>query len=46
VAGLLAVARVALALAGLDVGTAFGGLGAAREMSFAASPSRRWCSAC
>ena len=36
VAGLLAVGRVALALAGLDVGTAFGGLGAAREMSFAA----------
>jgi formate hydrogenlyase subunit 4 len=35
-AGLLALARVALALAGLDVGTAFGGLGAAREMSFAA----------
>ena len=36
IAGLLALARVALALAGLDVGTAFGGLGAAREMSFAA----------
>ncbi|MGG5810657.1 respiratory chain complex I subunit 1 family protein [Falsiroseomonas sp. CW058] len=36
VAGLLALGRVALALAGLDVGTAFGGLGAAREMSFAA----------
>lgn len=35
VAGLLALGRVALALAGLDVGTAFGGLGAAREMSFA-----------
>ena len=35
VAGLLALARVALALAGMDVGTAFGGLGAAREMSFA-----------
>lgn len=35
-AGLLAVARVALALAGMDVGTAFGGLGAAREMSFSA----------
>ncbi len=34
IAGLLAVARVALALAGMDVGTAFGGLGAAREMSF------------
>jgi formate hydrogenlyase subunit 4 len=36
IAGLLALGRVALALAGLDVGTAFGGLGAAREMSFAA----------
>lgn len=36
VAGLLALGRVAMALAGLDVGTAFGGLGAAREMSFAA----------
>ena len=36
VAGLMALARVALALAGLDVGTAFGGLGAAREISFAA----------
>ncbi|SDB70175.1 Formate hydrogenlyase subunit 4 [Belnapia rosea] len=35
VAGLLALARMALALNGLDVGTAFGGLGAAREMSFA-----------
>ena len=34
-AGLLATARVAMALAGMDVGTAFGGLGAAREMSFA-----------
>jgi formate hydrogenlyase subunit 4 len=36
IVGLLALGRVALALAGLDVGTAFGGLGAAREMSFAA----------
>lgn len=36
IAGLLALGRVALALAGLDVGTAFGGLGAAREMAFAA----------
>jgi formate hydrogenlyase subunit 4 len=36
VAGLLALARVALALAGMDVGTAFGGLGAAREMGFSA----------
>jgi formate hydrogenlyase subunit 4 len=36
IAGLLALGRVALALAGLDAGTAFGGLGAAREMSFAA----------
>lgn len=36
IAGLLALARMALALAGLDAGTAFGGLGAAREMTFAA----------
>lgn len=36
IAGLLALGRVALALTGMDVGTAFGGLGAAREMSFAA----------
>jgi formate hydrogenlyase subunit 4 len=35
-AGLLALSRMALALAGMDVGTAFGGLGAAREMSFSA----------
>jgi formate hydrogenlyase subunit 4 len=35
VAGLLGLARAALALAGMDAGTAFGGLGAAREMSFA-----------
>ncbi|KAA2214559.1 respiratory chain complex I subunit 1 family protein [Teichococcus oryzae] len=36
VAGLLALSRFALALAAMDVGTAFGDLGAAREMSFAA----------
>jgi formate hydrogenlyase subunit 4 len=36
IAGLLALARMALALAGYDAGTAFGGLGAAREMTFAA----------
>nr|WP_235913888.1 NADH-quinone oxidoreductase subunit H [Pseudoroseomonas coralli] len=36
IAGLLALARFALALAAMDVGTAFGDLGAAREMSFAA----------
>jgi formate hydrogenlyase subunit 4 len=36
IAALLALGRVALALAGMDAGTAFGGLGAAREMSFAA----------
>jgi formate hydrogenlyase subunit 4 len=36
IGGLLALARIAQALAGLDAGTAFGGLGAAREMSFAA----------
>ena len=32
VAGLLAMARFFLALAGMDVGTAFGGMGASREM--------------
>jgi formate hydrogenlyase subunit 4 len=36
IAGLLTMARVALALAAMDVGTAFGGIGASREMSFAA----------
>ena len=35
-AGLLAAGRLALALAGMDAGTAFGGMGAARELSFAA----------
>ena len=34
--GLLALARVFLALAGMDVGTAFGGMGAAREMMISA----------
>jgi formate hydrogenlyase subunit 4 len=34
--GLLALARVFLALAGLDVGTAFGGMGASREMMIGA----------
>jgi len=33
--GLLAAARFALALAGLDIGTSFGGLGASREMMIA-----------
>jgi len=36
ITGLLATARVIQALAAMDVGTAFGGLGAAREMTFAA----------
>lgn len=36
IAGLLALSRFAMALAGMDVGTAFGGLGATREMAFAA----------
>jgi formate hydrogenlyase subunit 4 len=36
IAGLLTLSRCALALAGMDVGTAFGGIGASREMSFAA----------
>ncbi|MBE9604846.1 NADH-quinone oxidoreductase subunit H [Acetobacteraceae bacterium H6797] len=36
IGGLLAMARVMIALVGHDVGTGFGGLGAGREMSFAA----------
>jgi formate hydrogenlyase subunit 4 len=36
IAGLLAMARFAMALAAMDVGTAFGGIGASREMSFSA----------
>jgi formate hydrogenlyase subunit 4 len=35
IAGLLALGRCTLALAGMDVGTAFGGIGASREMTFA-----------
>ncbi len=35
ITGLLAGARCILALAGMDVGTAFGGIGASREMTFA-----------
>jgi len=35
-AGLLALARFFLALAGMDVGTAFGGMGASREMLISA----------
>jgi formate hydrogenlyase subunit 4 len=34
IAGLLALARASLAIAAMDVGTAFGGLGASREMAF------------
>jgi formate hydrogenlyase subunit 4 len=34
--GLLTLGRCAVALAGMDIGTAFGGLGASREMTFAA----------
>jgi formate hydrogenlyase subunit 4 len=34
-AGLLALSRVILALAAMDVGVAFGGMGASREMTFA-----------
>jgi formate hydrogenlyase subunit 4 len=34
--GLLALARFFLALAGMDVGTAFGGMGASREMTISA----------
>lgn len=33
---LLALARFFMALAGMDIGTAFGGMGASREMSFSA----------
>lgn len=33
---LLALARFFMALAGMDIGTAFGGMGASREMTFAA----------
>ena len=36
IAGLLALGRFAMALAGMDVGTCFGGMGATREMAFAA----------
>jgi formate hydrogenlyase subunit 4 len=36
IAGLLTLGRCVMALAGMDVGTAFGGIGASREMSFAA----------
>jgi formate hydrogenlyase subunit 4 len=35
IAGLLTLARCVLALAGMDVGTAFGGIGSSREMTFA-----------
>jgi formate hydrogenlyase subunit 4 len=35
IAALLALARCAIALAGMDAGTAFGGLGASRAMTFA-----------
>jgi formate hydrogenlyase subunit 4 len=34
IAGLLALSRAALALAGMDIGSAFGGIGASREMTF------------
>lgn len=34
IAGLLALARAAMALAAMDTGTAFGGIGASREMTF------------
>ncbi|MBV8574198.1 MAG: NADH-quinone oxidoreductase subunit H, partial [Acetobacteraceae bacterium] len=35
IAGLLTLSRCIIALAGMDVGTAFGGIGASREMAFA-----------
>jgi formate hydrogenlyase subunit 4 len=34
IAGLLTLGRCTLALAGMDIGTAFGGIGASREMTF------------
>jgi formate hydrogenlyase subunit 4 len=34
IAGLLALSRCAIALAGMDIGTGFGGIGASRDMSF------------
>lgn len=36
VVGLLALSRVLIALAGMDVGTSFGGIGSSREMAIAA----------
>jgi formate hydrogenlyase subunit 4 len=35
IVGLLTLSRAALALAGMDVGTAFGGIGASRDITFA-----------
>jgi len=44
IVALMGTARFALALAGMDVGTAFGGIGSSREMLIAslAEPMRRW----
>ncbi|MBN8891764.1 MAG: formate hydrogenlyase [Rhodospirillales bacterium 70-18] len=36
IGGLLALARCILALAGMDIGTSFGGIGSSREMTYAA----------
>jgi formate hydrogenlyase subunit 4 len=36
IAGLLGLARILIALAGMDVGTSFGGIGASREMTIGA----------
>ena len=44
IAGLLTLARCTLALAGMDVGTAFGGIGASRDMTFATFAEPRCCS--
>ena len=41
VVGLLALGRFFLALAGLDTGSAFGGMGSSREMAFAALLSQQ-----
>ena len=35
IAGLLSIARAGMTLAAMDIGTAFGGIGASREMTFA-----------
>ena len=43
---LIGTARALLALAAMDVGTSFGGIGSSREMMIASLPSLRRCSLC